>query len=43
MFRAAGVITESELIKTYRQFGARIQGHPTPVLPWVHVATGSLG
>ncbi len=43
MFRAAGVIDETELITTYRQFGARLQGHPTPVLPWVDVATGSLG
>ena len=43
MFRAAGVIDENELIKTYRQLGARLQGHPTPVLPWVDVATGSLG
>ena len=42
MFRAAGVVDESELIKTYRQLGARLQGHPTPVLPWVDVATGSL-
>ena len=43
MFRAAGVVDENELIKTYRQLGARLQGHPTPVLPWVDVATGSLG
>ena len=28
---------------TYRQFGCRLEGHPTPVLPWVDVATGSLG
>ena len=28
---------------TYRQFGSRLEGHPTPVLPWVDVATGSLG
>jgi len=27
----------------YRRFGCRLQGHPTPVLPWVDVATGSLG
>ena len=27
----------------YRRFGSRLQGHPTPVLPWVDVATGSLG
>jgi len=43
MFRAVGVIDEMELVKTYRRFGARLQGHPTPVLPWVDVATGSLG
>ncbi len=43
MFRAVGVVSEDELIKTYRQLGARLQGHPTPVLPWVDVATGSLG
>ena len=43
MFRATGVVSEDELIKTYRQLGARLQGHPTPRLPWVDVATGSLG
>jgi transketolase len=43
MFRAVGVIDAEELIATYRQVGARLQGHPTPVLPWVDVATGSLG
>ncbi|MFC5905709.1 transketolase [Streptacidiphilus monticola] len=43
MFRAAGVIDERELLKDYRQAGSRLQGHPTPVLPWVDVATGSLG
>jgi transketolase len=43
MFRAVGVVSEEELITTYRQLGARLQGHPTPVLPWVDVATGSLG
>ena len=42
MFRAAGVVDENELIKTYRQLGARLQGHP-PVRPLVDVATGSLG
>jgi transketolase len=42
LFRAAGVISEEELL-TYRQFGSRLQGHPVPVLPWVDVATGSLG
>ncbi len=43
MFRAVGVVSEDELVSTYRQLGARLQGHPTPVLPWVDVATGSLG
>jgi transketolase len=43
MFRAVGVVDESELVNTYRQLGARLEGHPTPVLPWVDVATGSLG
>ena len=42
MFRAVGVISEEEMM-SYRQFGSRLQGHPTPVLPWVDVATGSLG
>jgi transketolase len=42
MFKAVGVVSETELM-TYRQFGSPLQGHPTPVLPWVDVATGSLG
>jgi transketolase len=42
MFKAAGAITDEELL-TLRKFGSRIEGHPTPVLPWVDVATGSLG
>jgi len=42
LFRAAGALSEEELM-TYRQFGSRLEGHPTPALPWVDVATGSLG
>src|SRR4051812_3462618 len=42
MFRAAGVIDDAELL-TFRKFGSPLQGHPTPMLPWVDVATGSLG
>jgi transketolase len=42
LFRAAGVLSEEELL-TYRKFGSRLEGHPTPALPWVDVATGSLG
>ena len=32
MFRAAGAISEEELL-TYRQFGSRLEGHPTPRHP----------
>ena len=42
MFRAAGAISDEELM-TYRSFGSRLQGHPTPKIPWVDVATGALG
>jgi transketolase len=43
VFRAVGAVSEEELLTTYRRFGARLQGHPTPALPWVDLATGSLG
>jgi transketolase len=43
MFKAAGVISDDELMAGYRRFGSRLEGHPTPMLPWVDVATGSLG
>jgi transketolase len=43
MFKAAGVVSDEELTTSYRRFGSRLQGHPTPALPWVDVATGSLG
>jgi transketolase len=42
MYKAAGVVTEQEFM-TYRTFGSRLEGHPTPAIPWVDVATGSLG
>jgi transketolase len=53
MYKAAGAITDKELM-TLRQFGSRLEGHPKPPhpakdgqpaqgLPWVDVATGSLG
>jgi transketolase len=41
-FKAVGAITDEELL-TFRRFGSRLEGHPVPVLPWVEVATGSLG
>src|SRR3954463_16266314 len=42
MYKAAGAITDAELL-TLRKFGSRIEGHPTPKLPYVDAATGSLG
>jgi transketolase len=42
IYKAAGAITDEELL-TLRKFGSRLEGHPTPALPWVDVATGSLG
>jgi transketolase len=40
--KAAGAIGDDELL-SFRTLGSRLEGHPTPVLPWVDVATGSLG
>ena len=43
MFKAAGVVSDQELL-SLRKFGSSLQGHPNPhVLPYVDVATGSLG
>src|SRR6478736_5648593 len=42
MFKAAGAISDEQLM-TYRQFDSIFEGHPTPRIPWVDVATGSLG
>jgi transketolase len=42
IYRAAGVISEEEMLQ-YRTFASPLEGHPTPLLPWVDVATGSLG
>ncbi|WP_245178741.1 transketolase [Streptomyces montanisoli] len=42
MYLAAGAVDEEEFL-TYRTLGSRLEGHPTPRLPWVDVATGSLG
>src|SRR5262249_36106676 len=39
---AAGAFDRSELLKL-RQLGSDLEGHPTPRLPFVDVATGSLG
>jgi transketolase len=42
MLRAAGAIGEKEFL-SYRMARSRLEGHPTPRLPWVDVAAGSLG
>ncbi len=42
MFKAAGAVSDDELL-SFRKFGSRLEGHPTPIIPWVDVATGSLG
>src|SRR5712691_4568740 len=42
VFKACGAISDDELL-TFRKFGSRLEGHPTPEIPWVDVATGSLG
>jgi transketolase len=42
MFKAMGLIGDEEFL-TYRSLGSRLEGHPVPILPWVEVATGSLG
>ncbi|HEY0938264.1 MAG TPA: 1-deoxy-D-xylulose-5-phosphate synthase N-terminal domain-containing protein, partial [Trebonia sp.] len=42
MLRAVGAIGEVELL-TYRRVRSRLEGYPTPRLPWVDVAAGSIG
>jgi transketolase len=42
VYKAVGVASDDDLL-SFRTFGSRYEGHPTPILPWVDVATGSLG
>ena len=42
LYKAAGPISDAELL-SFRKLGSRFEGHPTPAIPWVDVATGSLG
>ncbi len=42
MLKAVGEIDDEELL-TFRKFGSRLEGHPTPLIPPTDVATGSLG
>lgn len=41
-YKAASAITDEELL-SLRKLGSRLEGHPTPDIPWVEAATGSLG
>src|SRR6202142_1364849 len=40
VFKAAGVVSDEELMTGYRRFGQRLEGHPTPILPGGDVPTG---
>ena len=42
LFKAAGAVDDEELL-SFRKLGSRLEGHPTPDIPWVEFATGSLG
>ena len=42
ILKAAGSIDDEELL-SFRRFGSRLEGHPTPAIPPTDVATGSLG
>ena len=44
LLKALGVINDDELL-SLRRMGSPLQGHPVPIpeMPWVDVATGSLG
>ena len=42
LWAVAGCISEKELL-SFRQFGSRLEGHPTPRFPYAEAATGSLG
>lgn len=42
IYRAAGVVSDDETAD-YRRYSSMLEGHPTPLIPWVDVATGSLG
>ncbi|MEW6058690.1 MAG: transketolase [Actinomycetota bacterium] len=44
VLKAVGAIGDEQLM-SYRKFGSPLQGHPVPLpdMPWIDVATGSLG
>jgi transketolase len=44
LLKAIGAIGDEQLM-SFRRFGSAVQGHPVPLadMPWIDVATGSLG
>jgi transketolase len=42
LWAVAGCLDKRELM-SYRRFGSRLEGHPTPRFPFAEAATGSLG
>ena len=44
VLKAIGAITDEQLL-SFRRFGSPLEGHPAPLpeMPWIDVATGSLG
>ena len=44
VLKAIGAISDEQLL-SFRKFGSPVQGHPVPLpeMPWIDVATGSLG
>jgi len=42
IYRAAGAVSDDDILR-YRTHDSMLEGHPTPLIPWVDVATGSLG
>ncbi len=44
ILKAVGAITDEQLL-SFRAFGSPLEGHPAPLpeMPWIDVATGSLG
>jgi transketolase len=44
VLKAVGAISDEQLL-SFRRFGSPVQGHPAPLpeMPWIDVATGSLG
>jgi transketolase len=41
-YAEAGIVDEKDVL-TLRRLDSNLEGHPTPRMPWVDVATGSLG